>query len=127
MFRTSSILAAPILAALAFSGAAQAHPKLLSSTPAANARIAKTAQIDLVYNEKLMSANTRIQLVMTSMPGMANHAAMRIPISVRMTKDGKSLIVMSRQSLTTGSYELSWTASGDDKEVVNGKLAFQVK
>lgn len=114
-------------AALTVPQIASAHPKLVTSKPAANATVARTGQIDLVFDEKLLAANTRIQLMMTSMPGMTNHAAMKIPISVMMNKDGKSVMVMSKKALTPGGYELRWMASGDDKEVVNGKFAFTMK
>lgn len=112
------------LAALAVAGSAQAHPTLVSSKPAANAMVASTGQIDLVFSEKIRPANTRIQLIMAAMPGMA---AMKMPISVMMGKDGKSVMVMSKTALPRGGYELRWMAAGDDKEVVNGKFAFQVK
>ncbi|MFZ1741972.1 MAG: copper resistance protein CopC [Pontixanthobacter sp.] len=104
-----------------------AHPSLATATPSANATVAPTNRIDLVFNEKIMPANTRMQLMMTSMPGMANHAPMKMPISVMMGKDGKSVMVMMKKPLTTGSYELRWMASGDDNEVVSGKYAFKVK
>lgn len=104
-----------------------AHPSLVSAKPSANATVAPTNRIDLVFNEKIMPANTRMQLMMTSMPGMANHAPMKMPISVMMGKDGKSVMVMMKTPLDSGAYELRWMASGDDKEVVSGKYAFQVK
>ena len=119
---------ATVLAATAIvSAPALAHPKLVTSKPAINATVARTGQIDLVFSEKLLAANTRIELVMTSMPGMAMHAAMKMPISLMMGKDGKSIMVMSKRALTPGGYELRWMASGDDKEVVTGKFAFKVK
>lgn len=121
---------ATVLAATAIVAApapALAHPKLVTSKPAINATVARTAQIDLVFSEKLLAANTRLELVMTSMPGMAMHAAMKMPISVMMGKDSKSIMVMSKRALTPGGYELRWMASGDDKEVVTGKFAFKVK
>ena len=119
--------AAPVLVALAFAGSAQARPTLLSSTPSANATVAKTGQVDLVFNERIRPANTRIQLVMTTMPGMAMTAPMAMPVSLMMGTDGKSVMVMSRSALPRGSYELRWTAAGDDRVVVSGKFAFQVR
>ena len=120
-------LAAPVLVALAFAAGAQARPALVSSTPAAKATVAKTGQIDLVFTERLRTANTRVQLVMTTMPGMAMTAPMAMPVSLMMGKDGKSVMVMPRSALPRGSYELRWTAAGDDKEAASGKFAFQVR
>lgn len=104
-----------------------AHPSLVTAKPSANSTVAPTNRIDLVFNEKIMPANTRMQLMMTSMPGMANHAPMKMPISVMMGEDGKSVMVMIKKPLTSGGYELRWMASGDDNEVVSGKYAFKVK
>ena len=119
--------AAPFLVALAFAGSAQARPTLVSSTPAANAAVAKTGQIDLVFSEKIRSKNTRIQLVMTTMPGMAMNAPMAMPVSTMMGRVGKSVMVRSRAALPRGRYELRWTSAGDDGQAVSGKFAFQVK
>ena len=118
---------APVLAALAFAGSAQARPTLVSSTPAANATVTKTGQIDLVFSERIRPANTRIQLVMTKMPGMAMDAPMVMPVSTMMGRDGKSVMVMSRAALPRGSYELRWTSAGDDRQAVSSKFAFQVR
>ncbi|MEH6702763.1 MULTISPECIES: copper resistance protein CopC [unclassified Parasphingorhabdus] len=104
-----------------------AHLSLVTAKPAANATITPTKRIDLVFDEKIMPANTRTQLMMTSMPGMACHAPMKMPISVMMGKDGKSVMVMMTKPLTSGGYELRSMASGDDNEVISGKYAFQVK
>lgn len=104
-----------------------AHPSLLSAQPSADAVVAPTNRIDLVFNEKIMPAKTRMQLMMTSMPNMGKHAAMKMPISVMMGKDGKSVMVMMEKPLTPGSYEVRWMASGDDSELISGKYVFQVK
>lgn len=112
--------------ALAAPGIAAAHPVLVSSTPAANATVASPAHINLVFSEKLRPANTRIQLVMTSMAGMAGHT-MTIPVSVMMGKDGKSVMVMPTSALAAGGYELRWTAAGDDREVKSGRIPFTIK
>ena len=69
---------APILVALAFAGSAQAHTKLVSSSPAANATVTKPGRVVLTFNEKVIASFTGATLAMTSMPGMANHQPMAI-------------------------------------------------
>lgn len=121
------------LASIAVAGAllgatpALAHPQVVSSTPAANATVARPAHISVVFNEALRPANTRMQLVMISMPGMAAGHTMTIPASVMMGKDGKSVMVMPRTALAPGGYELRWMAAGPDREVKSGKIAFTVR
>lgn len=64
-------------AALFFAGGvANAHPKLVSSSPAANAAVATPEKISLQFSEKLVPAFSKADLTMAAMPGMA---AMKMP------------------------------------------------
>src|SRR3546814_9820308 len=57
---------------------ALAHPKLVSSTPAASATVGATNRLTLTFSERLMPRLSGVDLAMTGMPGMANHAPMKI-------------------------------------------------
>ena len=128
MFRSRFLLVAPILAALAVAGAAQAHPKLLTSTPSANARVAKPGKIELKFNEALIGPMTGAELVMTGMPGMANHAPMKITgFTAAIGPDRKTLTLLLRRALTAGSYRVTWHALAADTHRVQGTFAFTVK
>src|SRR3546814_6321967 len=50
----------------------------LSSTPAANATMAKSNRVVLAFNEKLVAKFSGAEIVMTGMPGMPNHGPMKI-------------------------------------------------
>jgi len=65
-------------AVLAMASPALAHPKLVSSTPAANATVTKPTSLTLNFSEKLLPPMSGIELTMTGMPGMANHAPMKV-------------------------------------------------
>ena len=121
------ILAA--LAMVAAPGAALAHAKLLSSTPAANATVAKNKakSITLVFNEKLMTATVKAELVMTGMPGMKDHPPMKIAFTSMMGKDGKSMILMPKKALVPGTYKVSWSAAGADTHRMGSEFSFTVK
>lgn len=128
MYRSRFLLAAPILAALAVAGAAQAHPKLLTSTPSANASVAKPGKIELKFNEPLIGPMTGAELVMTGMPGMANHAPMKITgFTAAIGPDRKTLTLLLRRALTAGSYRVTWHAVAADTHRVQGTFAFTVK
>ena len=128
MFRSRLLLAAPILAALAVAGVAQAHPKLLTSTPSANASVAKPGKIELKFNEPLIGPMTGAELVMTGMPGMANHAPMKITgFTAAIGPDRKTLTLLLRRALTAGSYRVTWHAVAADTHRVQGTFAFTVK
>ena len=128
MFRTRSFLAAPLLAALAFAGLADAHPRLLSSTPAANATVAQPGKIELKFSETLVGAMTGADLVMTGMPGMANHQPMRMSgFTAAIGKDGKSLTLLMRHALTPGAYRVTWHAVSTDTHRIEGNFNFTVR
>ncbi len=116
------------LAALAFAGSVQAHTKLVSSSPAANATVVKPGRIILNFNEKVVASFTGATLTMTSMPGMASHQPMPITgFTAAMGKDGKTLTLTMRRALATGTYQLKWHAAGADTHRMEGTLSFTVR
>lgn len=128
MFRIRSLLAAPLLAALALAGTAQAHPKLLASTPSANASVAKPGKIELKFSEALIGPMTGAELVMTGMPGMANHAPMKITgFTAAIGADRKTLTLVLRRALSAGNYRVTWHAVSTDTHRVQGAFTFSVK
>lgn len=114
------------LGLLATSGVALAHPKLLSSSPAANAAVAKPTKIKLSFSEALVGPLSGIELVMTGMPGMADHAPMPIR-GFTTTASGKDLVVTLPRPLPSGSYQLKWHAVAADQHRIEGSYAFSVR
>jgi copper resistance protein C len=118
----------PVLAALAFAGSAQAHTRLVSSSPAANATVAKPGRVVLTFNERVVARFTGVELTMTSMPGMAAHQPMVISgFTSAMSADGKTLTLMMRRALSAGTYQVKWHAVGDDTHRMEGTYTFSVK
>jgi copper resistance protein C len=127
MIKFRLLFAAPVLAALALTGTAQAHAKLVSSSPAANATVAKPSKIILTFNEKLVAKFASTTLTMTGMPGMKDHAPMKISgFTSVMSKDGKTLTLLMKRALVAGSYELKWAAAGADAHRTEGSFTFTV-
>ncbi|MEG3126049.1 copper homeostasis periplasmic binding protein CopC [Sphingomonas sp. GB1N7] len=122
--RRLSVLLAAAIASVAFAGAAQAHPKLLSATPAANATVAKPARIELHFSEKLMPAFSKADVTMAAMPGMA---AMKMASAVAVSPDGRTLVITPKAPLPMGRYSVSWTVVSTDTHKVAGSYAFAVK
>lgn len=128
MIKFRLLLAAPVLAALAFSSTAFAHAKLVKSTPAANATVAKPSKIVLTFNEKLVAKFATTTLTMTGMPGMKDHAPMKISgFTSVMSKDGKTMTLLMKRALAAGSYKLKWAAAGPDAHRMEGSFTFTVK
>src|SRR3546814_4060707 len=106
------------------SPAASAHTKLVGSTPAANSTVAKVTSVNLQFNEKVITSTLKTELVMTGMPGMANHAPMKVPYSSMMGKEGKSAMLMLKRPLTPGTYKVKWSAAGADTHRMGSEFSF---
>jgi len=123
-----SPLAALAATALALSPtAALAHAKLVASTPAANAKVAKVTSVQLKFSEKLVASTVKAELVMTGMPGMADHPPMKIAFASAMGKDGKSMTLTPKRALVPGIYKVTWFAAGADTHRMGSAFAFTVK
>ena len=128
MSRLRLAFTAPVLFALAFTANAQAHTKLVSSLPAANAIVAKPGKVVLTFNERVFAKFTGATLTMTAMPGMANHPPMPITgFTSAMNPDGKTLTLTMRRALAPGTYQLKWHAAGTDTHRMQGTFNFTVK
>lgn len=120
----------PLIAALALAatpGAALAHAKLTGSTPAANTTVSKVTSVGLKFSEKLITSTVKAELVMTGMPGMKDHAPMKIPFTSAMGKDGKSMTLQLKRALAPGSYKVKWSAAGADTHRMGSEFSFTVK
>lgn len=122
--RRLALLAASLLFALP--GTAIAHPKLMSATPAANTAVAKPTTLTLTFSENLVGPLSGIELVMTGMPSMADHAPMPIKGFKSETK-GKVLTVKLPRALPAGTYNLKWRAVAGDQHRIEGQYAFTVR
>ena len=128
MTKFRSMLAVPLLAGLAFAGTAHAHTKLVASTPAANAVVAKPTTISISFNEKAMPAFSGADVVMTGMPGMANHQPMKLSgLKPNWSADGKTLTLTAGRAFPAGTYQVSWHAAGEDTHRMQGSFTFSVK
>lgn len=116
------------LAALAMATPASAHLKLTSSAPAANARVAKPGKIVLTFSDTMVASSFKAELVMLTMPGMADHPPMKMSgYTIQMNTDGKSVNLLMKRALPAGGYLLKWSVTGTDKHPVSGEVPFTVK
>lgn len=127
MIKSILPVATAALALLFAPAAAGAHTKLVGSTPAANATVSKVTSVSLRFNEKVIASTMKVELVMTGMPGMANHAPMKIPVTPMMGKDGKSMTLSAKRALVPGSYKVKWSAAGADTHRMGSEFSFTVK
>ena len=120
--------AALALSIVILPGAAFAHSKLLSSSPAANATVAKPTKLTLTFSETFLGPLSGVDLVMTGMPGMSDHPPMPIKgFKTTVAPDGKTMVVTLPRALPAGSYDLKWHIVGADQHKMEGGYSFKVK
>lgn len=124
---TKYFLPAAILV-LGLAATAQAHPRLVSSNPPANATVQSTSVVTLSFSERLMTGLSGADVAMTGMPGMTNHAAMPVSgVQTSVGKDGKTLIARFAHPLSRGTYKVDWHAVSADTHRINGSITFTVR
>ncbi|MCU7250352.1 copper homeostasis periplasmic binding protein CopC [Pseudomonas koreensis] len=120
--KTAVVLAAGLL----LSTLAQAHPKLLTSTPTEGADGAAPDKIELHFSENLMTQFSGAKLLMTEMPGMA-HSPMPMKARVSAGNDPKTMLVTPLAPLSAGTYKVEWRAVSSDTHPITGNITFKVK
>jgi methionine-rich copper-binding protein CopC len=124
-FRLPALFAA---AALTLAAPALAHVKVASSTPAEGSTVAAPKTVVLNFSDTLLPTKTGVELVMTAMPGHANHGIMPIKNFVPAWSNGNRTLTLNlRQPLRTGTYEARWQSTGGDGHKMAGKVTFVVK
>ena len=116
-----------VVASALIASPALAHPKLLATTPAADASVAPPSRITLSFSERLMPRLSGVEIVMTGMPGMPDHRMAVTGFQTSTTDDGKTLTADLARPLGAGSYRVSWHVVSTDTHRVEGSFAFTVK
>ncbi|CAI8813211.1 Copper resistance protein C [Pseudomonas sp. IT-P74] len=119
-------IAVALLSGLLVSTLAQAHPKLLSSTPAQGVEGASPDKIELHFSENLVTQFSGAKLLMTEMAGMA-HAPMPVKAKVSGGSDPKTMFIIPAAPLTAGTYKVEWRAVSSDTHPITGNVTFKVK
>ncbi|MGY2199007.1 copper homeostasis periplasmic binding protein CopC [Pseudomonas gingeri] len=125
-FLKTTTIAVVLSAGLLLSAAVQAHPKLLSSTPAEDSDAAAPSKIELHFSENLTPQFSGAKLIMTDMPGMPN-STMGVKAAVAGGGDPKTMVITPAAPLTTGTYKVEWRAVSSDTHPITGKFSFKVK
>ena len=125
-----SVASALAAAALVVSAPVLAHPKLLTATPAEASTTRSVTRITLAFSEPLVAQFSGLEVVMTSMPGMAMagpHTMKIAGVRVSVAPDGKTLIAALARPLAAGTYVVNWHAVSKDTHKIAGKLTFTVR
>lgn len=108
------------MAALALSvSVAEAHPRLLAATPAANSHIAAPAQVRLSFSETLIGRFSKVSIL--------DSAGRQVRMGrSTLSPDHKQLIASVASPLRPGMYRVAWQVVSTDTHHVKGGYAFMV-
>ncbi|WP_217894985.1 copper homeostasis periplasmic binding protein CopC [Sphingobium sp. Z007] len=126
MFR-KTVFAVAMAASVLTATAAQAHPKLNSATPAANAVVAAPTRIQLVFSEALVAQFSGIDLTMTEMPGMKMGPMKINGVKATVGADGKTLVATLAKPLAVGTYKVDYHVVSTDTHRIQGSYTFRVQ
>ena len=125
--KIASLIATLAIAAstIALPAAALAHTKVVASTPAEGATVASARTVSLTFSEALLPPTAAASIVMTAMPGMANHGEMAIRnFKTAWSNDNKTMTLNLAKPLPKGTYEVRWQAAGADGHRIKGTVTF---
>jgi copper resistance protein C len=106
------------LLVMAAQATAFAHAKMTASTPKDGSTVtAGLSQIELSFSKPL-------RLSMVHVRDAAQH---EVPLKSKLPAPLASAVKIDVESLTPGSYQVSWTAVAEDGHVMKGTFAFSVK
>jgi methionine-rich copper-binding protein CopC len=125
--RIPAILAAFALTALTPS-ALLAHVELTASVPAAGTEAKAPKVVMLTFSMPVDQATAAASIVMTAMPGMANHGEMPIRnFTTSWSDEGRTMTLTLKKALPIGTYEVRWQAAASDGHPMSGTVMFDVK
>ncbi|MEP7351311.1 MAG: copper homeostasis periplasmic binding protein CopC [Sphingorhabdus sp.] len=114
-------------AAVTSTSPAMAHTRVVASTPAEGAKVVRPRVVTLTFSEALLPPTVATSIVMTAMPGMADHGEMAIRnFQSAWSNDNRTLTMTLRQPLRAGSYDVRWQAAGTDGHRMTGTVRFTV-
>lgn len=125
--KISSFFAALAMASapLVLPSAAVAHTKVVASTPSEGTTVGSARVITLTFSEALLPPTAAASIVMTAMPGMANHGEMAIRnFTTAWSNGNKTMTLNLKKPLAKGTYEVRWQAAGADGHRMTGKVKF---
>ena len=102
--------------------AADAHSKLVQSSPAADSILATSpAEIRLKFNEPMEAELARV--------GLTTAEGGEVVLGPATTDQGDKteLVVPIKDTLSPGAYHVHWQAVSDDMHKVEGDFAFEVR
>lgn len=126
MFR-KTVFAVALATSAIVATAAQAHPRLATAMPAADAVVTAPTKVQLAFSEALVAQFSGIDLTMTEMPGMKMGPMKMNGVKAALAPDGKTLVATFAKPLSAGTYKVDYHIVSTDTHRVQGSYTFKVK
>ncbi|CAN5368409.1 hypothetical protein BH10PSE2_BH10PSE2_03920 [soil metagenome] len=98
---------------------ADAHARVVASTPAASATVASPSAITVTFSERVAPAFSGLSVV--------NAAGAAFAVSTTVSEDGKTVSGRTARPLAAGAYTVNWHAASADGHRMTGAIAFTVR
>jgi len=98
---------------------AQAHARVVASTPAANATVASPSAISVTFSERVAPTFSGLNVV--------NAAGATFAVTTTVSQDGRTLSGRPARALAAGAYVANWHAASPDGHRMTGVIAFTVR
>lgn len=116
----SAIALSATFALAAAASQAQAHARLVSATPAANATVAAPGSVTLHFSEALVSKFSGFDLMKAD--------GSKVGVATSVAKDHKTVVGVVKGPLAAGTYMVMWhAAASDDGHRTKGDFNFKVR
>ena len=98
---------------------ADAHARVIATSPAASATVATTRMITVTFSERVAPAFSGLDVVTA--------AGATIAATSSVSDDGKTISARTGRALSAGVYTVSWRAASNDGHRMTGNFAFTVR
>lgn len=98
---------------------ADAHARVIASTPAASATVTSPSAISVTFSERVAPAFSGLDVV--------SAAGAKIAVTIRVSEDGKTISGGTARALPAGAYTVNWRAASADGHRMTGNFAFTVR
>ncbi len=98
---------------------ADAHARVIASTPAASATVGSTQAITVTFSDRVAPAFSGLDVVTA--------AGAKIAVTSSVSDDGKTISGRTARPLAAGAYTVNWRAASNDGHRMTGNFAFTVR
>jgi len=98
---------------------ADAHARVVASTPSASATVASPRSFTVTFSERVVPAFSGFNVV--------NAAGAAFAVTTAVSRDGRTLSGRTGRRLAAGAYTVNWHAASADGHRMTGAIPFRVR